>query len=98
MEVKKMACFIVPVTEAVVTTIAKKVIEKKEMKAEAASSEINLENVKLEKFSTWRIMFDPIRARLASSCSRNGMSDAATDDIWFGATSMRSISPGVTIG
>lgn len=31
-----MACFIVPATEAIVTTIAAKVIEKKELKSEAA--------------------------------------------------------------
>ena len=30
--------------------------------------------------TAWRCMFEPIRARLASSCSRNGISDAATDD------------------
>jgi hypothetical protein len=33
-------------------------------------------------------MFEPIKARLASSCSRNGISDAATDTICAGATSM----------
>ncbi len=33
-------------------------------------------------------MFEPIRARLASSCSRNGISAAATDTIWRGDTSM----------
>ena len=29
-----------------------------------------------------------VRARLASSCSRNGISDVATDQIWVGETSM----------
>ena len=38
--------------------------------------------------TAWRIMFEPIRARLASSCSRNGISDVATDQIWVGETSM----------
>ncbi len=38
--------------------------------------------------TAWRCMFAPINARLASSCSRNGISDAATDTIWPGATSM----------
>ena len=33
-------------------------------------------------------MFDPISARLASSFSRNGISDAATDTSCFGETSM----------
>ncbi len=32
-----MACFIVPATEAIVTTIAAKVMEKKELKSEAAA-------------------------------------------------------------
>ena len=38
--------------------------------------------------TAWRIMFEPISARLASSCSRNGMSEAATETIWRGETSM----------
>jgi 1-aminocyclopropane-1-carboxylate deaminase/D-cysteine desulfhydrase-like pyridoxal-dependent ACC family enzyme len=29
-------------------------------------------------------MFDPMRARLASSCSRNGIKDAAIDTSWLG--------------
>ena len=33
-------------------------------------------------------MFDPISARLASSFSRNGMSDAATETSWLGDTSI----------
>src|SRR6188472_4090117 len=41
--------------------------------------------------TAWRCMLEPISARLASSCSRNGMSEAATDTIWDGATSMYSI-------
>ncbi len=35
-----------------------------------------------------RCMFAPMSARLASSCSRNGISAAATDTIWRGLTSM----------
>ena len=31
--------------------------------------------------TAWRCMFDPIRARFASSCSKNGISDAATPAI-----------------
>ncbi|CFP61306.1 Uncharacterised protein [Bordetella pertussis] len=38
--------------------------------------------------TAWRCMLAPISARLASSCSRNGISDAATDTICDGATSM----------
>lgn len=29
--------------------------------------------------TAWRCMFEPIRARLASSCSRKGISDVATE-------------------
>jgi hypothetical protein len=35
-----------------------------------------------------RCMFEPMSARLASSFSRNGMSDAATETSWFGLTSI----------
>ena len=35
-----------------------------------------------------RCMFEPISARLASLCSRNGISAVATDTIWAGSTSM----------
>ena len=35
-------------------------------------------------------MFEPISARLASSCSRNGINAVATDQIWVGETSIRS--------
>ena len=38
--------------------------------------------------TAWRCMFEPINARFASSCSRNGISDAATDTICDGAMSM----------
>ena len=38
--------------------------------------------------TAWRCMLAPISARLASSCSRNGIDDAATDTICDGATSM----------
>ncbi len=37
--------------------------------------------------TAWRIMLAPIRARLASSCSRKGMSAADTPIICFGLTS-----------
>ena len=46
--------------------------------------------------TAWRCMFEPIRARLASSCSRNGISAVATDQIWVGETSIRSTSLGGT--
>ena len=38
--------------------------------------------------TAWRCMFDPISARFASSFSRNGMSEAATETSCFGETSM----------
>ena len=40
--------------------------------------------------TAWRCMLAPMSARFASSCSRKGTSAAATDTIWFGATSMSS--------
>ena len=40
--------------------------------------------------TAWRCMFDPISARLASSFSRNGTSEAATETSCFGDTSMKS--------
>ena len=46
--------------------------------------------------TAWRCMFEPIRARLASSFSRNGTSAAATDTSWLGDTSMRPTSSGLT--
>ena len=41
-------------------------------------------------------MFEPISARLASSCSRNGISAVATDQICVGETSIRSTCFGDT--
>jgi len=38
--------------------------------------------------TAWRCMLVPIRARLASSCSRNGISEPATDIVCLGETSM----------
>ena len=40
------------------------------------------------KGTAWRIILDPISARFASSCSKNGIKDAEIDAIWFGATSV----------
>jgi hypothetical protein len=36
-------------------------------------------------------MLDPIKARLASSCSRKGINEAAIEAIWLGATSINSL-------
>src|SRR2546426_635109 len=47
--------------------------------------------------TAWRCMLEPMRARLASSFSRNGISDAATDTSWFGDTSMNSTLSGWTM-
>jgi len=38
--------------------------------------------------TAWRCMFAPMRARFASSCSRNGIMAVATDTIWRAETSM----------
>ena len=38
--------------------------------------------------TAWRCMFDPINARFASSCSKNGIMLAATETNCFGDTSM----------
>ena len=43
-------------------------------------------------------MFEPIRARLASSCSTNGINAAATLRIWFGTISEYCTSSESTIG
>ena len=40
--------------------------------------------------TAWRCMLDPMSARLASSCSRKGIREAATDTICRGDTSMYS--------
>ena len=47
--------------------------------------------------TAWRCMFEPISARLASSCSRNGIIAVATDQICSGETSIRSTSLGPTV-
>ena len=44
--------------------------------------------------TAWRCMFEPISARLASSFSRNGISEAATETSCFGETSIRSTFAG----
>ena len=38
--------------------------------------------------TAWRCMLEPMSARLASSCSRNGIIAVATDHSWRGETSM----------
>ena len=47
--------------------------------------------------TAWRIIFEPISARFASSFSKKGISDAATDTNWFGETSIMSTASGSTI-
>ncbi len=42
-------------------------------------------------------MFEPMSARFASSCSRNGIIAVATDQIWSGETSIRSTSFGSAV-
>ena len=48
--------------------------------------------------TAWRCMFEPIRARFASSCSRNGISAVATETTCLGLTSMYSIWSGRASG
>ena len=50
----------------------------------------------LSSGTAWRCMLEPISARLASSCSRNGIIAVATDQICSGETSIRSTSAGST--
>ena len=51
----------------------------------------------LSSGTAWRCMFEPISARLASSCSRNGIIAVATDQICSGETSIRSTSLGLDV-
>ncbi len=48
--------------------------------------------------TAWRCMFEPISARFASSFSRKGMSDAATETSWLGETSISEMSSGRACG
>ena len=48
--------------------------------------------------TAWRIMFDPISARFASSCSRKGINAAAIDAICVGETSIKFTLSGSTTG
>ena len=60
-----------------------------ESTATARSMPVPTSGVSVRSVGTaWRCMFEPISARFASSCSRNGISDAATETICFGDTSM----------
>ena len=60
-----------------------------ESTATVASSPVPTSGVRgLSSGTAWRCMFEPISARLASSCSRNGMSAAAMETSCSGATSM----------
>ena len=47
--------------------------------------------------TAWRCMLDPIKARLASSFSRNGIREAETLTSWLGEMSISSISSRSTI-
>jgi len=44
-----------------------------------------------------RCMFEPINARFASSCSKNGIKPAETPTIWQGEMSMYWTASGTTI-
>ncbi len=47
--------------------------------------------------TAWRCMLEPMSARLASSFSRKGISEAETLTSWFGEMSISSISSRLTI-
>ena len=62
-----------------------------ESRATMASMPVPTSGASVRRSGTaWRCMFEPIRARLASSFSRKGISEAATETSWFGDTSIRS--------
>ena len=66
-----------------------------ESRATTASMPVPTSGASVRSSGTaWRCMFEPISARFASSFSRNGISDAATDTSWFGDTSIISTSSG----
>ncbi len=44
-----MACFLVPVTEAIITTVATKVLEKRESRIEAEQASLGMETVSVNK-------------------------------------------------
>ena len=50
----------------------------------------------LSSGTAWACMFEPIKARLASSCSRNGIRAVVTDQIWVGETSISVTDLGAT--
>jgi hypothetical protein len=60
-----------------------------ESRATRPSSPVPTSGVRgLRSGTAWRCMFEPMSARFASSCSRNGMSAAAIETSCSGATSM----------
>ena len=70
-----------------------------ESMATARSMPVPTSGVSDRKVGTaWRCMFEPMSARFASSCSRNGISAAAIDTSCSGATSMKSIRAGASSG
>jgi len=50
----------------------------------------------LIKGTAWRIILEPIKALLASSFSKKGINEAATDTNCFGDTSTYSMDSGLT--
>ena len=69
-----------------------------ESRATTASMPVPMSGASVRMSGTaWRCMLDPMRARFASSFSRKGISDAATDTSWFGDTSIMSTRSGGVI-
>src|SRR5688572_9278152 len=77
-----------PVTEATFP-LASQTTTARESRATRSSSPVATNGASVTSSGTaWRCMFEPINARFASSCSRNGIKPAATETSCFGETSM----------
>ncbi len=74
-------------------------VQTPESRATVPSMPVPTSGAAVRKSGTaWRCMLLPIRARLASSFSRKGMSEAATETSWFGDTSISEMSSGRACG
>jgi hypothetical protein len=77
-----------PVTEATLP-LSSATTTARESRATRSSRPVATSGASVTSSGTaWRCMFEPINARFASSCSKNGISDAATETSCLGETSM----------
>ena len=80
---------IISPVDAATTPFDSEVTTERESDAAFASSPVPTSGASETRSGTpWRCMLDPMSARFASSCSRNGMSPAATETSCFGETSI----------